>query len=80
MGVFEERSPDQEGMTRRTVIRKAAYAAPVVFAIAAAPDVALGSSGPKNGGSSKDRSGDRGRSRDRRRRRQRDRGRNGGDN
>jgi hypothetical protein len=32
--------------TRRHVIRKAAYSAPVVFAIAAAPKVALGASGP----------------------------------
>jgi len=35
------------GHSRRSVIRKAAYVAPVVFAIAAAPNVALGSSGPK---------------------------------
>ncbi len=33
--------------SRRSVIRKAAYSTPVVFAIAAAPNVALGSSGPK---------------------------------
>ena len=33
------------GHSRRSVIRKAAYVAPVVFAIAAAPNVALGSSG-----------------------------------
>ena len=35
------------GHSRRSVIRKAAYVAPVVFAIAAAPNVALGSSGAK---------------------------------
>jgi hypothetical protein len=33
------------GRTRRRLIRKAAYSAPVVFAIAAAPQVALGKSG-----------------------------------
>ncbi len=32
--------------SRRSVIRKAAYSTPVVFAIAAAPNVALGASGP----------------------------------
>jgi len=37
----------EQGHSRRSVIRKAAYVAPVVFAIAAAPNVALGSSGPK---------------------------------
>ncbi len=36
--------------TRRHVIRKAAYSAPVVFAIAAAPKVALGASGNGNNG------------------------------
>ena len=35
----------EQGYSRRSVIRKAAYVAPVVFAIAAAPNVALGSSG-----------------------------------
>jgi hypothetical protein len=58
-------APDQSpnvtrNHTRRQVIRKAAYSAPVVFAIAAAPNVALGASGgggkpvvsnpPKGGG------------------------------
>lgn len=32
--------------TRRRLVRKAAYTAPVVFAIAAAPQAALGKSGP----------------------------------
>ena len=32
--------------TRRRLVRKAAYMAPVVFAIAAAPQAALGKSGP----------------------------------
>jgi len=36
---------DQQGQSRRSLIRKAAYSAPVVFAIAAAPKVALGASG-----------------------------------
>ena len=39
--------PDElgRGRTRRRLIRKAAYTAPVVFVIAAAPQVALGKSG-----------------------------------
>ena len=37
----------QSGMTRRGVMRKAAYSAPVVVAIAAAPHAALAGSGPK---------------------------------
>ncbi len=44
--------------TRRDVIRKAAYTAPVVFAIAAAPNVALGASG--NSGKGNNRKGNNG--------------------
>lgn len=40
----------QQGITRRSVLRKAAYTAPAVIAIAAAPQVALGSSGGHGGG------------------------------
>ena len=38
---------DKQEVSRRRFIRKAAYTAPVVFAIAAAPNVALGKSGNK---------------------------------
>ena len=41
---------DERVQSRRSVIRKAAYSAPVVFAIAAAPKVALGASGPPTTG------------------------------
>ena len=37
----------QSGMTRRNVMRKAAYSTPAVVAIAAAPHAALAGSGPK---------------------------------
>lgn len=36
---------DKTEVSRRSVLRKAAYTAPAVFAIAAAPKVALGKSG-----------------------------------
>ncbi len=36
-----------QGLTRRTVLRRAAYTAPAVIAIAAAPNAALAGSGPK---------------------------------
>ncbi len=35
------------GITRRVVLRRAAYTAPAVIAIAAAPNAALAGSGPK---------------------------------
>lgn len=34
-------------LTRRRLVRKAAYATPVVFSITAAPHTALGASGPR---------------------------------
>ena len=34
--------------SRRRLIQKAAYTAPAIFALAAAPNVALGGSGPDN--------------------------------
>ena len=37
----------QDDISRRRLLRKAAYTAPAVFAIAAAPRTALGSSGPR---------------------------------
>jgi hypothetical protein len=40
---------DTQTYSRRNVLRKAAYTAPVVIAIAAAPKVALGHSGPGRG-------------------------------
>ncbi len=52
-GTMEETTytqTDQQGQSRRSLIRKAAYSAPVVFAIAAAPKVALGASGNGNNG------------------------------
>jgi hypothetical protein len=41
---------DIRSHSRRRIIRKAAYSAPVVFAIAAAPKVALGTSGSSASG------------------------------
>lgn len=38
---------NHEELTRRRLIRKAAYTAPVVVVIAAAPHTALGASGPR---------------------------------
>lgn len=50
MELTEMTLPDESGISRRRVLRKAAYTAPVVFAIAAAPEVALGRSGGGKGG------------------------------
>lgn len=50
MDVISKPQTDHQGHSRRSVIRKAAYSAPVVFAIAAAPNVALGASGNGNNG------------------------------
>ena len=41
---------DQPRYSRRSILRRSAYSAPAIFVIAAAPEVALGASGPGNGG------------------------------
>lgn len=47
MEVHSHADASMEDMTRRRLLKKAAYTAPAVFAIAAAPRTALGYSGPR---------------------------------
>ncbi len=47
MEVHPHAEVNQEDISRRGLLKKAAYTAPAVFAIAAAPRTALGHSGPR---------------------------------